>query len=93
MICPMTQQPCTTSLCQMDVRICDPEPEPFSARLQQDYIALREAASDLHDYLWENVPDLITIKGVPLAGEGLRKRLQALKDVLNDPPPQRGTVK
>ena len=41
------------------------------------------AAADLHDYLFENVPDLLDIStSSELAGEGLRKRLQRLKDVL-----------
>lgn len=41
------------------------------------------AAKDLHDYLWENVPDILDIStNSELAGEGVKKRLQALKDAL-----------
>ncbi len=44
---------------------------------------LRAAAKDLHDYLWENCPDIIELSThSELAGEGLKKRLQALKDAL-----------
>lgn len=44
---------------------------------------LRDAAQDLHDFLWLNVPELIDIStSSEMAGEGLRKRLQALKEAL-----------
>lgn len=42
MICPKTQLPCSTSLCQVGMLLCAPEPAPFSVRLQQDNIELRE---------------------------------------------------
>lgn len=55
---------------------------------------IEEAARDLHDYLWENNPDLIDISThSELAGEGLKKRLQALKDALNGPRMNNGVRK
>ena len=45
--------------------------------------ALYEAAKDLHDYLRENIPDIIEIStSSQLAGDGVKKRLQALKEAL-----------
>lgn len=44
---------------------------------------LLDAAKDLHDFLWMNVPELIEVStSSEMAGEGLRKRLQALKEAL-----------
>jgi hypothetical protein len=44
---------------------------------------VNEAAKDLHDYLWENIPDILDISThSELAGEGVQKRLQALKNAL-----------
>lgn len=54
---------------------CEPSAAPAAV--------LKIAAQDLHDFLWLNVPELIEMSTASeMAGEGLKKRLNALKEAL-----------
>lgn len=76
-------------------KIGQPKDEPwdsgmayFARELEREaarHRSIYDAAKDLHDYLWENVPDILDISThSELAGEGVKKRLQALHDALKD---------